>query len=174
MSLFDLATGFLQKNAYSLPSDLPKMKKHWQVKLPCLAFNQRGKIAGSAVLQKNLIKLHPTLLKQNTQYFLDQVLAHEFAHLIVYQCWDKKPRFFSQYTIKPHGNEWKWCMESIFHRTSEVTHSLDVTNVGMKSVSYQCECQSVELSLIRHNKVINGKQQYFCRTCKTALTEVLT
>ena len=54
-------------------------------KRPSYLFNQRGKSAGTAHLQHNIIKFNPILFAQNREIFIDQVVAHEVAHLIAYQ-----------------------------------------------------------------------------------------
>ena len=54
-------------------------------KRPNYLFNQYGKSAGTAHLQRNIIKFNPVLYNQNKTTFVDQVVAHEVAHLITYQ-----------------------------------------------------------------------------------------
>lgn len=129
--------------------------------LPTIALNQRGKIAGSAHLQKNLIKLNKQLFIENIEEFKRQVIPHEVAHLVCFQKFGK---------VKPHGSEWKSVMRAVFKLDAAVTHKLDVASVGMKEYSYQCECpELIKLSAVRHNKVKKGKQQYRCQKCKTVL-----
>ena len=131
---------------------------------PDLAFKQRGKIAASARLQKNVININPILFGQNPDYFLSHIIAHELAHILVYQLYGLK--------VKPHGLEWKKVMLEVFSLPPKVTHSLDVSDVAMREILYQCACQTVGLSLIRHNRVIQKKQVYICRKCKQTLEEV--
>ncbi|MEQ3652594.1 MAG: SprT-like domain-containing protein, partial [Glaciecola sp.] len=66
--------------------------------LPMLNLKQRGKIAGSAHLQKNLIKLNLSLFEDNIDEFIQQVIPHEVAHIVCYQLYGK---------VKPHGREWQ-------------------------------------------------------------------
>lgn len=129
--------------------------------LPTLSYKQRGRIAGSAILQKNIIKLNPKLFVENTDYFLSHIIAHELAHILVYQLYGL--------SVKPHGNEWKKVMLEVFELSPKVTHSLDTRSAELKSFLYQCSCQQIPLSLIRHNKVQKGKQNYICRKCKASL-----
>lgn len=133
-------------------------------RLPALIFNQRGKTAGSAQLQKNIININPRLYTSYPDYFISNVIAHELSHILVYQLYGLR--------VKPHGVEWKKIMLEVFHLAPKVTHSLDVSDLNMRSVRYKCECQEVALSIIRHNKVVNKKQQYICRKCKTQLYEI--
>lgn len=130
------------------------------LKMPRISLGQRGKIAGSAHLQKNLIKLNTLLFDQNKQYFLNEVIAHELSHILVYQLYGH---------TKPHGKEWQHLMRWLFDKTPQTKHSLDVSNIGIKQVAYECRCDKVYLSMIRHNKIVNGKRQYICKKCHQAL-----
>lgn len=126
---------------------------------PTVCFNQRGKIAGSARLQVNQIRLNPTLLTDNPDRFCQEVIPHELAHLIVYQLYGR---------ARPHGKEWKSVMESVFKLPAQTRHDMDVSKVSGKTFSYRCQCGPVVLSVRRHNKVLRG-QQYQCRACKKSL-----
>jgi SprT protein len=128
---------------------------------PSITLNQRGKIAGSAHLQKNIIKLNRQLFVNNFKDFVQQVIPHEAAHLICYQQFGK---------VKPHGSEWQSVMLKIFKLEPAVTHKFDVASVGMREFSYRCDCTPlIKLSAIRHNKVKRGAQQYRCQKCRTIL-----
>ncbi|MFT6328627.1 MAG: SprT protein [Bermanella sp.] len=130
--------------------------------MPSVSLNQRGKIAGSAHLQKNVIKLNKKLFIQNFEDFLYQVIPHEVAHIICYQKFGK---------VKPHGIEWQRIMRSLFNLDAHVTHKYNVADVGMQEFAYRCDCNKlIMLSTVRHNKVSRGKQRYRCQKCKTVLT----
>jgi SprT protein len=126
---------------------------------PTVYFNQRGKIAGSARLQINQIRLNPTLLKDNPDRFCQEVIPHELAHLIVFQLYGR---------ARPHGKEWKNIMESVFNVPAQTRHDMDVSKVVGKTFNYRCQCGPVVLSIRRHNKVLRG-QQYQCRACMQPL-----
>jgi SprT protein len=144
--------------------------QHWMCKLidspyhshpvPEILLNQRGRIAGAALLQRNIIKLQPKLFAQNQGYFLSDVIPHELAHLVVY-------RYFGK--VKPHGVEWQQVMTKVFGIAPEVRHRLDVTSIGIQTFKYQCACDSMLLTAVRHNRIRSGKQQYHCRKCRQAL-----
>jgi SprT protein len=70
---------------------------------PTLVYQQRGTSAGTAWLEKNEIRLNPVLLLENQQEFIDEVVPHELAHLLVWQHFGR---------VAPHGKEWKWMMEA--------------------------------------------------------------
>jgi SprT protein len=122
---------------------------------PAVLFNQRGKIAGCALLQQNTLKFHPTLYLQNKEHFLTNVVPHEIAHLLVWQLFGK---------TAPHGKEWKHMMVSVFDLPPHRTHQYNVDNIGLKSTLYFCECGDIPLTIRRHNKVLKGAI-YRCRTC---------
>lgn len=137
---------------------------------PQINFKLRGKVAGKAYLQAWEIRLNPKLLIENQEAFIDDVLAHELAHLIVYH------RFIqphltakSRPNIKPHGREWCAVMEKVFQRPAQVTHSFDVTSVQGPVFSYKCHCSNHELTKRRHLKVQREQTRYLCRKCNQSL-----
>jgi SprT protein len=129
-------------------------------KRPKYLFNQRGRSAGTAHLQCNLIKFNPTLFLQNQDEFFQQVVPHEVAHLIAHQLYGK---------IRPHGKEWQHVMQLVFKRPADTTHSLDISNVVGKQFSYQCLCATHQLTIRRHNKILKGTK-YLCKGCRGELT----
>jgi SprT protein len=142
-------------------AELFTVRKSKSLSCPSLQFDQRGRVAASALLNKNIIRLNPKLYSANSEYFIKEVVAHELAHILVHQIYRKR--------VKPHGIEWQYIMQEVFNLAPRVTHNLDTKDLAMASFQYKCNCQTVELSLIRHNKVQRGKQQYICRRCKSPL-----
>lgn len=132
-----------------------------QFPLPNIRFDIRGKTAGMALLQRWEIRFNPILLSENDEAFLTDVVPHEVAHLIVYALYGNKAR--------PHGDEWKFIMSSLFNRPPHTRHTFDVTSVEGKTFLYQCHCSTVKLSIHRHNKVCRGQARYICRKCKHVL-----
>ena len=122
---------------------------------PQVLFNQRGKIAGCALLQKNTLKFHPLLYQQNQEHFLTHVVPHEIAHLLVWQLYGK---------TQPHGHEWQNIMVNVFNLPPYRTHQYNVDNIGIKTIMYGCECGEVALTIRRHNKVLKGAR-YRCKHC---------
>lgn len=127
---------------------------------PVVLFNQRGKIAGCALLQRNTLKFHPTLYIQNQPHFLTHVVPHEIAHLLVWQLYGK---------TAPHGKEWQHIMVSVFDLPPHRTHQYNVDNIGLKSTLYYCACGDVPLTIRRHNNILKGAI-YRCKTCQQDLT----
>tara|TARA_R110001583_G_scaffold42735_1_gene135843 strand:- start:16885 stop:17376 length:492 start_codon:yes stop_codon:yes gene_type:complete len=127
---------------------------------PIYLFNQRGKAAGTAHLQRNLIKINPILFNENKEEFFRQVIPHEVAHLITYQLYGK---------VRPHGKEWQHVMEEVFKRPALTTHQLDIKGVIGKLFTYRCQCHTHQLTIRRHNKVQQGSE-YRCKRCQATLS----
>jgi len=127
--------------------------------LPNVLFNQRGKIAGCALLQKNTLRFHPLIYAQNHAHFLEHVVPHEIAHLLVWQLFGKTP---------PHGRQWQQIMNQVFELPANRTHQYDVDNIGIKTATYACLCGDIELSMNRHNRVKKGAI-YCCKRCNNNL-----
>lgn len=131
--------------------------------MPSVNFNLRGVKAGVAYLQQNEIRLNRTLLLENSEDFLQQVVPHELAHLIVYQ-------YYGQ--VRPHGQEWQYVMQQLFQLPAHTCHQFDIQHVQGKTIHYRCNCQTHQLSLRRHHNIIRHKTQYRCRLCKSLLIAV--
>ena len=52
---------------------------------PKLLYQQRGTAAGTAWLTAWEIRINPVLLLENQQAFIDEVVQHEPAHLVVWK-----------------------------------------------------------------------------------------
>ncbi|MGB5854400.1 MAG: SprT family zinc-dependent metalloprotease [Oceanisphaera sp.] len=126
---------------------------------PQVQFNQRGRIAGSAWLERWELRFNPVLLADNETEFLTEIVPHEVAHLIAFACYGK---------VKPHGREWQHIMQSVFGLTPRTRHRLNTSKVA-PTFSYQCECRSHQLTLRRHNNMQRGKQRYLCLHCNSIL-----
>lgn len=131
--------------------------------IPSVNFNLRGMKAGVAYLQQNEIRLNRTLLLENNEDFLQQVVPHELAHLIVYQQHGR---------VQPHGKEWRFVMQQLFRLPPDACHQFDIQSVQGKTVAYRCDCQTHQLSLRRHQNIVKNKVRYHCRLCKTELSTI--
>ncbi|HBO21708.1 MAG TPA: SprT family zinc-dependent metalloprotease [Providencia sp.] len=126
---------------------------------PIVNYKQRGTTAGSAYLKEWEIRINPILLIENPDNFIDEVVPHELAHLLVYRVYGRKG-------ILPHGNEWKWMMQNVLEVSPSRTHNFSVSTVKSKTFTYHCACPSNhELTIRRHNKVVRGENQYLCKKC---------
>lgn len=151
-------TTFEQQLTQKCQQLLGTASRHFQRQFPApdIRFNVRGKVAGKALLQHNTIHLNPVLATENPQAFIDEVLPHELAHLIAFQVYGR---------VRPHGKEWQHIMSNIFGVTPSRTHTMDVSSVQGKTFEYRCGCQSVALTIRRHNKVLRQQASYACRQC---------
>ncbi|SDJ36927.1 SprT protein [Ferrimonas sediminum] len=127
---------------------------------PQIGFTLRGMSAGAAHLADNRLRFNPVLLQENPQAFVDEVVPHEVAHLLVWQLHGR---------VRPHGREWQRMMAEVFDCPPRTRHSFDVSSVGPATFAYRCDCQTHPLTLRRHNKVQRGQANYQCRRCGQAL-----
>lgn len=123
---------------------------------PSVFYKQKGTIAGSASFNRWEIQLNSTLLMENGQIFIDEVIPHELAHLITF-------RYFGK--VAPHGHEWKHIMTTILGVPANRTHSFNIHSVQSNTWLYHCQCQQHLLTIRRHNRVVQGKAEYRCRCC---------
>ena len=81
-----------------LKRDLDKANRYFNKSFlpPIVNYDVKGMKAGVAYLQQNEIRLNPILLQENGDTFIQQVVLHELAHLLVYQQFER---------IQPHGKE---------------------------------------------------------------------
>lgn len=132
--------------------------------LPKVHFNQRGRIAGSAWLERWELRFNPVLLSDNEAEFMAEIIPHEVAHLIAFACYGK---------IKPHGREWQHIMQTVFRLVPRTRHRLNTSKVA-PTFSYQCDCRTHQITLRRHNNMQRGKQRYQCLHCNTVLSLSVT
>lgn len=126
---------------------------------PLVRFNQGGRIAGSAWLERWELRFNPILLADNEAEFMNEIVPHEVAHLVAFACYGK---------VKPHGREWQHIMHSVFDLTPRTRHRLNTTKVA-PTFAYQCACRAHQLTLRRHNKIMRAQQRYLCMHCNGEL-----
>ncbi|MBY6018775.1 SprT family zinc-dependent metalloprotease [Halomonas denitrificans] len=127
---------------------------------PSVSLKMRGQSAGAAHLQDNRLRFNPVLLEENPDAFLDEVVPHEVAHLLVWHSFGK---------VAPHGRQWQAMMRDVFGLEPHTRHLFDVSNVAPRTVAYRCQCRDHNLTIRRHNKVQRGQTRYLCRHCGSAL-----
>ncbi len=133
---------------------------------PILAFNQKGRTAGSAYLEYWEIRLNPILLAENREQFIHEVIPHEYAHLLTFALFGR---------VQPHGKEWQMMMTEIMDLPAKRTHQFSTTSSQTRQYQrfeYQCSCQKHLLTSIRHNRLQAGKAEYRCRKCGEVLMQV--
>ncbi|MFP2770817.1 SprT family zinc-dependent metalloprotease [Oceanisphaera sp. KMM 10153] len=129
-----------------------------------VCFNQRGRIAGSAWLERWELRFNPVLLADNEAEFMAEIIPHEVAHLVAFACFGK---------VKPHGREWQSIMLSVFGLQPRTRHQLNTAKVA-PTFPYDCDCRRHQLSVRRHNSIQRGKQRYQCLHCNKLLSLSVT
>lgn len=120
---------------------------------------QRGRAAGTAHLQKNELRFNPFMFQQNSAEFLETVVPHEVAHIIVFQIYGN--------AVKPHGKEWKAVMLKVYGLSPSRTHTFDVPP-QKQSYEYRCSCQRHQFTKHRHTRAQKGVE-YICKGCHATL-----
>jgi len=124
---------------------------------PQIIYRQKGSIAGSAFLDRWHIQLNLAMLLENKDKFIQEVIPHELAHLIVYKKFGR---------VKPHGKEWQAVMETVFGCSAKRTHTFSIPdNTIQNRHRYVCQCQEHRLTNIRHKKIQQQQTQYYCKSC---------
>lgn len=123
---------------------------------PKVVYQQRGTAAGTAWMESYEIRLNAVLLMENQQPFIDQVVPHELAHLLVWKHFGR---------VAPHGREWKWMMEAVLGVRAYRTHQFEIQSLRKNTFPYRCRCQRHLLTVRRHNKVLRGESEYRCVRC---------
>lgn len=140
-------------------------ERHFQraFPLPRLVIHKKGAVAGTAHPQHYTIKLNGQLLMEHHDAFIEEVVPHELAHLLVYTVYGR---------VRPHGKEWQTLMQSVFNLPAKRTHTFINSALQTTRVPYQCACQIHYLSSVRHHRVCRQHAQYHCLQCKQKLTVV--
>ena len=130
---------------------------------PTLTFNLKGTIGGQADRNAWELRFNLELAEKNLEYYLNQVVAHEFAHLLDYM-------FYKNYG---HGRTWKNIMRSVFGLTPDRCHEMDVSEVKMKKYDtylYSCRCGiEHKIKPNRHKKIQGLKAMVACASCRQIL-----
>ncbi|ADZ91408.1 SprT family zinc-dependent metalloprotease [Marinomonas mediterranea] len=129
------------------------------LRTPSFNFKQKGRAAGTAYLQKNEIRLNSYMYAQSPDEFIESVIPHEVAHIVVYQIYGSE--------VSPHGREWKAIMERLFGVPAARTHNFKLPP-RKEGYEYRCACSVHEFTAHRHSRARKGTE-YMCRKCRTTL-----
>jgi SprT protein len=141
-------------------------------KLPKLAFQNpevgfevKGRTAGLAYQNGKRVAFNTVLAEENRDEF-DNTIIHELAHLVTFKLYPRAKQ--------NHGPEFKRVFVFL-GGNGKRGHTYDVCNVinadkVKKRFVYKCNCQVHQLTSIRHNRIVSGKQTYSCGRCHVRLT----
>ncbi len=135
---------------------------------PDISFDLKGKAAGMVIFRPGVnakVRYNQEILNGNAETFMLQTIPHEVAHVIA------RSRYGAG--IKPHGPEWQGIMQD-FGAEPKRCHNFSVGSSQsrrMRYFPYRCDCQSHQLSTIRHNRTKKGVV-YLCRACGSPLQSI--
>ncbi len=116
------------------------------------------------------IKIHTEALELFGEKFIDDVVIHEFSHII---------QFCNYPHSKSHGREFKHIVTSL-GGSPERCHNYDLRKIlgnpkkkKQKRFVYYCpECgKTFKVSKTIHNRITKKGYEYFCPICKTEIRE---
>lgn len=146
-----------------------------QVRFPIIQTKKRYTLFGQVQEASSLpeIRFNPTILNLYKEEFIQEVVPHECAHLVVFRLFQLK-KLPSKQKPKPHGREWQSVMRELYGVEPRVTHQYEVKTSAIKRYSYCCACVDKvhQLTVIRHNKIRRNLSQYKCRRCGEILKQV--
>lgn len=152
--------------------------------IPEVRYNTKGTAGGKACWNngKPYIDINPILLNQHTEEVVNRTVPHEVAHIVVYELYGEGSRKYSfqsygrrrRREVAPHGAEWQHVMR-VFGLEPDRCHNMDVSAVyafrqrAKTLFRYRCNCQTFDLTIIRHNRISVHGKTFSCRRCKGKL-----
>ena len=132
-------------------------------------FDLRGRAAGMyrVARRRAVIRYNPYIFARYFDQGLAETVPHEVAHYIT-------DRLFGLRHVRPHGSEWRAVMRALGVEP-RATAQFDLSDLPVRRqrrYTYQCACNSHELSACRHNRVRRGQARYHCRQCGGELVAV--
>ena len=122
-----------------------------------LRFDLRGRAAGMALYVPMQIRYNLVIASLDLEAFLKATVPHEVAHLATYGLYGGK--------VRPHGGEWQAICRDL-GGDGRRCHQYDVPSVRqVRRFLYACGCQTVNLSIVRVNRMRNRHVRYFCKRC---------
>jgi SprT protein len=125
-------------------------------------FDLRGTSAGQARIMGRdrpaIIRYNAYFLARYRERFLDRTVPHEVAHVVCYHLYGA--------AIRPHGPQWRQVMQA-FGADASPRHDFqpaDRQTRRLRRYSYRCGCGPLQLTSIRHNRVLRGAR-YRCTRC---------
>ena len=129
--------------------------------LPVL-FNLKGRVAGMYRVnrQGRCIRYNPYIFARYFEENFATTIPHEVAHYI-------SDQVHGSCHISPHGTEWREIMQ-MFSADPSRTALFDLEGLPARiyrHYTYQCNCNTWQLTSRRHNRIVRGRARYHCRRC---------
>jgi SprT protein len=127
-----------------------------------VSFALRGQTAGDACGHTGRIRYNEDLLVRYGDRFLEEIVPHEVAHVVVARAFRGRCR--------PHGEEWREVMRT-FGAPARSCHAFETVPARrMKRIPYRCLCPDPHLLTLRaHRRIRRGHAEYRCRLCANVL-----
>ena len=123
---------------------------------------------------KTEMRLNPKLLNEFKDVYIDEVVVHEYAHLIVDKLYPTGYNSTYRRKVQSHGREFKNVC-SLFgivgSSTTKVfakSESLKSTQKSCRTIEYSCKCDTHMVTPLMHKKITLGAT-YTCKKCKCKL-----
>lgn len=133
-------------------------------------FDLRGHAAGMYRVRggERLIRYNPYIFAKYFENNLAVTVPHEVAHYVT-------DRLHGLRNVRPHGREWKAVMDAL-GADACVTACYDLAGVPVRRqrrFNYRCGCQMHQLTSCRHNRFMQGRVTYHCRSCGSAIVPII-
>lgn len=153
--------------------EIARDKQCPDIEAPRVEYFTGRNAAGIACLEQNVLKLHTVLLEKNEKVMLNDTIAHEVAHLVVFNLAEHGA--VSWKAARSHGKDWKYVMRHWFKIEPKRRHNFAMHGAGgnrQRQWGYSCECDTYQISTTRHNRIISGRQTYHCRKCSATIKRI--
>ena len=130
---------------------------------PAMGFYRGRTDAGRAHQREQRIEINEDLLERHPEAMLGETIAHELAHVLVFQLFGRRAR--------AHGQEWQAVMREWFGIRPQRTHNFDLEGLQVRRQQrhrYHCGCREHALSTVRHHRALRGVD-YRCVACQGRL-----
>ena len=149
------------------------------VHLASVEYKGCGDAFSGYTIQKIEMNLNPYLLDEFKEVYVQNVIPHEFAHIVLNQCFNKEEQ--RQRGMLDHGKEFKVvCNELGFPNVASATTSLfsgsqylNTKNInGRPYFDYQCDCKRHKIGSANHMKMQKGGECK-CKLCNHPLIRLV-
>lgn len=117
------------------------------------------------------IELNANLMDKVGFNGMEQTVAHEFAHILVYDKYTNRGKRITG----PHGDEWQRMMKWLGYepkRTHKLfsEHKVERPKTRQRRWEYRCACERAHgIPTVTHNRIQKHARQYQCTDCGCTL-----